>query len=209
MQRDLGPRSNDEWHHGIFPTTPPLSLYGSSKLASAIMALEYGVAFQIPVQINRCGVFAGAGQFGKADQGIFSYWIHSYCKRRPLKYTGFGGSGHQVRDCLHPKDLIPLLLKQMRSPVARSGQPINIGGGIENSLSLAQLSEWCADRFGRHSVEREPQERHFDVPWLVLSAAAAKDIWDWHPVTGLDNILDEIASHARKNPEWLDWSSDI
>src|SRR5437870_10252095 len=83
-----------------FPTTPPLSLYGSSKLASEILALEYGAAFQIPVYINRCGVLAGAGQFGKPDQGIFSYWIHSYFERRPLKYIGFGGSGYQVRDCL-------------------------------------------------------------------------------------------------------------
>jgi CDP-paratose 2-epimerase len=43
------------------------------------------------VHINRCGVLAGAGQFGKADQGIFSFWIHSYRARRPMKYIGFEG----------------------------------------------------------------------------------------------------------------------
>ena len=77
------------------------------------MALEYGAAFGFPVWINRCGVLAGGGQFGKADQGIFSYWIHSWRTGRPLKYIGFGGTGKQVRDCLHPRDLVPLLLKQI------------------------------------------------------------------------------------------------
>ena len=76
-----------------FPTTPPLSLYGMSKLSSENLALEYGENFDFPVWINRCGVMAGAGQFGKAEQGIFSYWVHSFREKKPLKYLGFGGNG--------------------------------------------------------------------------------------------------------------------
>ena len=60
-----------------FSTTAPISLYGASKLASEQIALEYGHAFGFPVWVNRCGVMAGAGQFGKADQGIFAFWLHS------------------------------------------------------------------------------------------------------------------------------------
>src|SRR5262249_10104489 len=56
-----------------FSTAPPVSLYGSMKLASEAVALEYGAAFGFGVWINRCGVLAGAGQFGTPDQGIFSY----------------------------------------------------------------------------------------------------------------------------------------
>jgi CDP-paratose 2-epimerase len=191
-----------------FSTIPPLSLYGSSKLASEIMALEYGAAFRIPVYINRCGVLAGAGQFGKPDQGIFSYWIHSYFERRPLKYIGFGGSGYQVRDCLHPKDLVPLLLKQMRAGLEQAGRPINVGGGMSNSISLAQLSDWCAARFGAHRIERFDQVRQFDVPWLVLNTTSAEKQWNWHPCARIEDILEEIADHAMKNPRWLDWSSE-
>jgi CDP-paratose 2-epimerase len=58
-----------------FSTASPISLYGSTKLSSEILALEYSNAFGFPVWINRCGVLAGAGQFGTAEQGIFSYWI--------------------------------------------------------------------------------------------------------------------------------------
>ena len=88
-----------------FPVAAPVSLYGSTKLASEAMALEYGYAFDFPVWVNRCGVLAGAGQFGLIAQGIFSYWMHAHLARRPLRYIGFGGLGLQVRDAFHPNDL--------------------------------------------------------------------------------------------------------
>ena len=77
-----------------FSTQPPISLYGSTKLASEVVAMEYGAAFDFPVWITRCGVLAGAGQFGTADQGIFAYWINAHLRRQPLRFLSFGGSGH-------------------------------------------------------------------------------------------------------------------
>ena len=64
-----------------FPTSAPISLYGSSKLASEQLILEYGYNFDFPVWINRCGVLAGAGQFGKADQGNF-FLLDSFFQRK-------------------------------------------------------------------------------------------------------------------------------
>jgi len=186
-----------------FPTSPPLSLYGSSKLASEIIILEYANSFNFPVWINRCGVLAGAGQFGKADQGIFSFWIHSFRERRLLKYIGFDGSGLQVRDALHPKDLTPLLWKQMNNPNAETPKTLNLGGGIENALSLKQLSTWCEDRFGPNEVLKSVEERPMDAPWIVMDSALAREYWEWAPTTSLNEILNEIAMHAEKNPDWL------
>jgi len=187
-----------------FSTTPPLSLYGSAKLASEYLALEYGEAFNFPVWINRCGVLAGAGQFGKADQGIFSFWIHSYRARRPLGYIGFGGEGYQVRDCLHPRDLAPVLRKQL---LGASGNRVsNFSGGVANSISLRKLSDWCANRFGPHAIDRGSEERPFDVPWLVLDSTQAEKQWDWRPQTSIERVLEEIAAHAEAHPEWLDLS---
>ena len=111
-----------------FSTEPPLSLYGTSKRCAELLALEYGEAFGFPVWINRCGVLAGKGQFGKADQGIFSYWIRSWRENRPLRYFGFGGTGAQVRDCLHPKDLVPVLKKQMAAGVGDGRWEMGDGG---------------------------------------------------------------------------------
>jgi CDP-paratose 2-epimerase len=154
--------------------------------------------------VNRCGVLAGASQFGRIDQGIFSFWIHSWCARRPLKYIGFGGSGHQVRDCLHAGDLAPLLAAQMKQPSMDVPRVLNVSGGLDQSASLRQLSEWCAQRFGNHDVTADSSQRQFDVPWLVLDSSRAKEAWDWTPKVGLEATWEEIAKHAEANPNWLD-----
>ena len=190
-----------------FSTAPPISLYGSSKLASEAVALEYGETFNFPVWINRCGVLAGAGQFGKADQGIFSFWLNSHLRKRPLKYIGFDGGGHQVRDCLHPRDLVPALLAQMKSDGKGKPRTANFSGGAKNSMSLAQLTGWCDARFGQHAVASEAAPRPFDIPWMVLDAALAERTWNWSPQILLPQVLEEIARHAEQNPHWLDISN--
>jgi CDP-paratose 2-epimerase len=183
-------------------------LYGTTKLASEHLALEYGSAFDFPVRINRCGVLAGSGQFGRADQGIFSYWIHSWRSRRKLTYTGFEGSGLQVRDCLHPRDLVPLLDRQMAEPNAATPAVVNISGGTASACSLRQLSHWCAERFGPHDVAASTTSRPFDIPWMVLDSRAADTHWGWTPQTQRDDILAEIADHAERHPNWLDMTNE-
>ena len=186
-----------------FSTAAPVSLYGATKLASEAVALEYGHAFGFPVWINRCGVLAGAGQFGRADQGIFSYWIREWAARRPLRHIGFGGHGHQVRDCLHPADLAPLLLAQLDAP-GRTDAPrvLNLAGGAGQAMSLRQLGAWCTERLGPHEVASDPAPRPYDLPWVVLDSALAEKTWGWRPRTPLHAILEEIAAHARAHPDW-------
>lgn len=194
-----------------FSTNPPISLYGSTKLCSEWLALEYGDAFGFPVWINRCGVLAGAGQFGKADQGIFSYWIHSWMAKRPLRYIGFGGSGLQVRDCLHPRDIAPLILQQIHHRGIEKPRIMNLAGGLANSMSLKELSDWCHAKSGPASPENDPSLlsqsdslRPFDIPWAVLDPSLAHKIWNWQPTATLEDILCEIQNHAIGNPSWLD-----
>lgn len=185
-----------------FPVRQPVSLYGATKLASEIMAIEYGHTFDFPVWIDRCGVLAGAGQFGTAGQGIFSYWLHAHAARLPLRYIGFGGSGHQVRDAFHPEDLADLVVKQMRRDPP--GDAIyNAGGGASNAMSLAQLTAWCDEHFGKHVPTADPGVRPFDVPWLIMDYGRVGTEFGWSPARSLDSILEEIANHVTNHPGWL------
>jgi hypothetical protein len=84
----------------------------------------------------------------------------------------------------------------------------NVSGGLENSMSLAQLSDWCARQFGPHMIRRDPQSRAFNVPWLILDSRLAAREWNWRPETKLHDILEEIALHAEQHPGWLDLSAD-
>ncbi|HEY3756638.1 MAG TPA: NAD-dependent epimerase/dehydratase family protein [Opitutaceae bacterium] len=192
-----------------FSSAAPISLYGATKLASEAMALEYGSAFNLPVFVNRCGVLAGAGQFGRADQGIYAYWIHMWARRRPLKYLGFGGHGHQVRDCLHPADLAPLLLAQMKAGQGERRRLVNLSGGVASRRSLRQLSEWCAQRFGAHEVAADGTVRPFDLPWVVLDSSLAEQVWGWRPRRTTEDILEEIARQAESEPGWLELSAPL
>ena len=72
-----------------FSTAPPFSLRQHQAQLRESPALEYGESCDFPVWIDRCGVIAGAGQFGRADQGIFSFWINAYLRRQPLKYVSY------------------------------------------------------------------------------------------------------------------------
>jgi len=201
----------DAWPHGLsaegvstaFSTRPPVSLYGTTKLASELLAMEYASAFGFPCVLNRCGNLAGAGQFGRIDQGIFAYWINAWLQRKPLKYIGFDGQGHQVRDCLHPDDLAALLVKQIEAPGdAPSLQ--NVSGGKDRSVSLRNLSAWCEAHLGPHTVESVPQTRPFDIPWMVLDAAEARRRWAWEPQRSLDSVFAEIAEHGKAHPKWIE-----
>jgi CDP-paratose 2-epimerase len=162
--------------------------------------LEYAEAFGFPVWINRCGILAGAGQFGRADQGIFSFWIRSWKEKRPLKYIGFDGRGSQVRDCLHPRDLLPLLQKQLQGQKPsdpKDGIDVricNLSGGAENSISSAQLSDWCRARFGPHEIGSDPQPRPYDLPWVILDSTRAVQLWNWHTSIPCPIIFEEIAN---------------
>jgi CDP-paratose 2-epimerase len=187
-----------------FSTAAPISIYGAAKLASETLALEYGHAFDFPVWINRCGVLAGAGQFGMAEQGIFSFWIHAWRSRRPLQYIGFGGTGYQVRDALHPDDLAALVLKQIQYSGSARERIYNVAGGIKNAISLRELSDWCEQRFGPNPVSTEVKDRPFDIPWLVLDESRASLTWNWNPQRSLESILSEISEHAERHPDWLE-----
>ena len=186
-----------------FSVEAPISLYGATKLSSEALALEYSSMFDMKVWINRCGVLAGAGQFGRPDQGIFSYWINSYRARKPLRYLGFGGSGYQVRDCLHPNDLATLIIRQMKNSDKGKPKICNLGGGSRNSMSLLQLSKWCAEAFGSHEVVRTNEDRPLDLPWVVMDSSLARSVWNFEVSLTLPQILSEIAEHAARNPDWL------
>ena len=189
-----------------FSTRAPISLYGSTKLASETVALEYGDAFGFPVWINRCGVLAGAGQFGTPDQGIFAYWVNAHLRRRPLRYIGFGSTGKQVRDVFHPRDLGALLDAQMQTNRTGGQRIYTAGGGPENSMSLAELNAWCDARFGPNTPQADSQPRPYDIPWLVMDNCDAQRAFGWRVEVPIDTLLAEIVKHAERNPDWLETS---
>lgn len=178
-----------------FPTTGARSYYGASKLASELLAQEYAAASDLNVIINRCGVLAGAGQFGKVDQGVIALWVAAHIYGRPLKYIGFGGTGKQVRDVLHPDDLLALTLKQIDMVPAISGHVFNVGGGLPVSVSLQELTTLCCERTGNQvDIAPVPETASVDVPVYITDTTRVREATGWTPSHDAAAIVDDIAT---------------
>lgn len=177
-----------------FPVDRARSFYGASKLAAELIALEYAATYGLDVIIDRCGVISGAGQFAKAEQGVIALWVASHVLGRPLAYTGFGGAGKQVRDVLHPDDLFALLLLQLDGVERCRGEVFNVGGGLEGSTSLLELTELCRDVVGRAvPIGRRDETTDVDIPLYVSDTRKVEAAFDWRPRLAVRDIVSEIA----------------
>ena len=154
---------------------------------------EYADSRGLPTVVNRCGVVAGPWQMGKVDQGVFTHWMLAHHFKRPLSYIGFGGTGKQVRDLLHVADLAELLDDQLVRPEHWAGAVVNVGGGVDVSLSLRETSALCAQITGNAvPVAAHPETRAGDVPIYISDCRALGRLSDWAPRRGPRQILEEI-----------------
>jgi CDP-paratose 2-epimerase len=187
-----------------FPCDSYRSYYGASKLAAELICQEYAAHARLPVVINRCGVIAGPGQFGRTDQGVFTLWVARHYFGRPLKYTGFGGKGLQVRDLLHPEDLCDLVSRQLGSWDQVSGRTFNVGGGRSGSVSLQEFTALCRETLGREvPIAEDPNSSPVDVPWYMTDHARATGLLDWSPRHRPKQIVEDIAEWVRVNESSL------
>src|ERR1700710_538459 len=131
-----------------FPLEGARTLYGATKLAAELLVEEYRASLGVPAVIDRFGVIAGPWQMGKVDQGVFTHWLLAHYQRRPLTYIGYGGTGKQVRDVLHVDDVCDLVLEQLAHPASWNGATVNVGGGVEGSLSLRETTGICVELTG-------------------------------------------------------------
>jgi CDP-paratose 2-epimerase len=176
-----------------FPIDGPRTLYGATKLAAELLIEEYRAGLGVPATINRCGVIAGPWQMGKVDQGVFTHWMLAHHFGQSLSYIGFGGEGKQVRDLLHIEDLVDLVERQLLDPAAWDGRTVNVGGGRECSLSLAETTEICCRMTG-NEVPIEPvlETRVGDVPIYLSDCARIFSLDEWRPRRSAEQVLIDI-----------------
>ena len=176
------------------------SLYGATKLASELFVEEYAQTFNMPAVINRCGVIAGPGQFGKTDQGVFTMWVARHLWPKALQYTGFGGQGKQVRDLLHPRDLYDLLTRQIATLPDLRGEVFVAGGGLRGSTSLKEFTAICQRVCGNSpGITSNPQTAAVDVPFFVGDSSKCKQVFDWVPKASPEDIVADIADWLRSD----------
>lgn len=187
-----------------FPLRGPRSLYGATKLAGELLLAEFAYSYRMPVLVNRCGILTGPWQMGKVDQGVVTLWVARHALGVPLRYTGFGGSGKQVRDMLHVDDLFELLVAQMGDLGRWDGRIYNVGGGRAISASLAELTEVCRRVTGRSvPIGADATTSPVDLRIYLSDTRRATADFGWRPRRNVETIVGDIFQWVQANEESL------
>ncbi len=183
-----------------FITQGPKTFYGATKLASELLLQEYIANYGIKGVINRCGVIAGPWQFGKVDQGVFTFWMLAHYFKKNLKYIGFGGMGKQVRDILHIQDLFDLIDLEVAAMNKINGNIYNVGGSRDGSLSLFETTKLCEQITGnRLKIGSDKVNRPGDIKiYLSDNSKVRKDL-NWQPKITAQDILVGVYEWIKNN----------
>ena len=181
-----------------FPLDGGRSIYGATKFCSEIMIQEYISSFGIKGVINRCGVIAGPWQMGKTDQGLLGLWVAKHFFKGELSYIGFGGEGKQVRDFLHIDDLFDIIDIQINNFNKFNGEVYNIGGGLNNSASLLELTKICEKIIGnRIKINPVIETRPADLKLFITDTSKVHALTGWFPRRDINTIIKDIV-------DWMD-----
>lgn len=163
--------------------------YGCSKGAADQYVRDWSRVYGLKTVVFRHSSIYGGRQFASFDQGWVGWFCQKAVEQRAAKEAGgspeeftISGTGKQVRDVLHAEDLIALYRKAYDHRDRAAGEIFNIGGGIENSLSLLELLSLLASLTGlsRLSFSKIPR-RQSDQDFFVADIGKAARLLDWRP----------------------------
>lgn len=176
------------------------SPYGCSKGAADQYMLDFARIYGLKTVVFRHSSMYGGRQFASADQG----WVGWFCQKAVESERGTGGAspftisgtGKQVRDVLHAQDMMQLYFSALQKIDTARGQVFNVGGGIDNSLSLLELFDLLEDVCQCEMRYERLPPRESDQRVFVADIAKARDLLGWEPKVsarqGIEAMVDWV-----------------
>lgn len=178
------------------------SPYGCSKGSADQYMLDYARIFGLNTAVFRHSSMYGGRQFATYDQG----WIGWFCQKAIETKKGIlkesftiSGTGKQVRDVLHADDMIKLYFAAIQNIENINGQAFNIGGGIENSLSLLELFSLLEKELDIELHYEKLPPRESDQKIFVADIAKAKKLIEWKPEVSKENGVKKMIEWVSNN----------
>ena len=121
--------------HGIGESQPLdfHSPYGCSKGTADQYVHDYARIYGLKTIVFRMGSIYGPHQFGLEDQAWIAYFVIAAAKGWPITIYG---DGKQVRDLLFIGDLLRAFELAIERIDMTAGEIYNIGGGLNNTISI-------------------------------------------------------------------------
>jgi CDP-paratose 2-epimerase len=105
---------------------------------------------------------------------------------------------------LHPADLFELIRRHLAIDKAEQASVYNVGGGVDVSVSLAELTEVCREIVGRSvPVTSDAGTAAVDVPLYISDYSRIASLTGWRPERGVETIISDIFSWIRQNESEL------
>ena len=155
------------------------SPYGCSKGAGDQYVRDYARIYGLRTVVFRQSAIYGPRQFGVEDQGWIAWFIIAAVTGRPITIYG---DGKQVRDVLYIDDLIDAYESAIAKIDRVAGQVFNIGGGVDNTLTIWTETGPLLEKLLGHPVPIERSDwRPGDQRICVMDIRKAQTALDWMP----------------------------
>lgn len=154
------------------------SPYGCSKGTGDQYFKDYHRIYGLNTIVFRQSCIYGIHQFGVEDQGWVAHFAAQAIKHLPL--TIFG-DGKQVRDLLYITDLIAAYDAAIHHLNLSKGGVYNLGGGLDNTLSLIEVIKMLEKLSGRKLKINYREARLGDQKVYISNIDKAKRDFNWHP----------------------------
>ncbi|MBN1405766.1 MAG: SDR family NAD(P)-dependent oxidoreductase [Candidatus Omnitrophica bacterium] len=174
------------------------SPYGCSKGSADQYVLDYARIYGINTAVMRQSCIYGQRQFGVEDQGWVAHFTICAVLNRPITIYG---DGKQVRDVLCVDDLVGLFDLAYRNINKIKGAAFNIGGGINNQMSLLELISMLENKLNRKIEVKYAPWRPGDQKIYVSDISKAKEILGWQPKISKEKGIDMLIEWVIKNKE--------
>lgn len=193
-----------DFPHG-FDESLPLhfcSPYGCSKGAIDQYMLDYARMFGLNTIVFRHSSVFGVRQFSTFDQGWVGWFVKQALQARTqpdMDPFTIAGDGKQVRDVLFIDDLVRCYFAAADKSDTSRGTPFNIGGGMENSLSLLELFAMLERKLGVTLRFTCLPWRQSDQKVFVADTARAEYAFGWRPriraADGISKMIEWMEHH--------------
>jgi CDP-paratose 2-epimerase len=171
------------------------SPYGCSKGSADQYMLDYHRMFGLKTTVFRHSSMYGSRQFATYDQG----WAGWFCKKAIDLYKNpesgpftVSGNGKQVRDILHADDMVRLYFDALEYGNSIGGEAFNIGGTMNQSLSLLELFEILESFLGIRMKYAQLPVRSSDQKVFVADITKINTRIGWKPNVTARNGIEKM-----------------
>lgn len=189
-------------HPDGIPETQSLdfhSPYGCSKGAGDQYVRDYHRIFGLPTVVFRQSCIYGPHQFGIEDQGWVAWFVIAAVTGRPITIYG---DGKQVRDLLFVDDLLTAYDQAAAYIDKTAGQIYNIGGGINNTLSIwKEFGPLLEKELGQKIPVSRQTWRPGDQRVFIADIGKANRDFGWVPEIDVETGIRKLFDWVRANKD--------